>query len=316
MPEPQPHPHAPQILRVARHAVIAGVAIMAAKFGIYAWTQSIAVLSDAMESIINVVAAAFMLYTLWFSNRPADRDHPYGHGKVEFMSIGAEGWMILIAGVVVGWKAIGRLIDQTELDPFRLTVGTWMIGGMGVATGALAGYVWWSGRRLNSPVLTADGKHLMTDCASTVGVLLGLVLVRYTGKDWLDPIVALVMAAIILFTSWKLLWQSISGLMDTRDPQDDSAIRDILDEEVTAGAIKAYHKVRLRHNGTFHWVDMHLQVDPKMTVRESHDIASRIEARIEAKLGQADATAHIEPFEGKDIAPADDPTDPSAPKAS
>ena len=295
MPAPQTHPHLLQIKRVATIALIAGLAIMSGKFALFMMTNSAAVLSDAMESIVNIIAAGFMLYTLWIANRPSDRDHPYGHGKVEFMAIGLEGWLILLAGLVIAVEAIRRFIDPPPLT--RLELGAWLLGGMAVFTGALATYVWLAGRKYRSLVLAADGKHLLTDCLSTIGVTLGVVLVQLTKIWWLDPLVALVMACVILSTSWKLMWQSIDGLMDRRDPADEATVRAILDEQVREGTIKGYHKVRTRHSGSFHWVEMHLQVDPEVTVREGHEVASRIEGKVEAVLRQANATAHVEPFE-------------------
>jgi cation diffusion facilitator family transporter len=296
MPDPQPHPEAGEVKKVARNALVAGVVIMALKFGVFGLTHSVTVLSDAVESIINLAAAAMMMYSLWLSNRPADADHPYGHGKVEFMAVGLEGWMILTAGVVIVYQAVRRFFYPPDSLP-HLLVGTWVLGGIAVLAAALAAYVWLNGRHFNNATLLADGKHLMTDVASTLGGILGLTLIQYTGKMWLDPLVALLTASVILFTSWHLLWMSIHGLMDRVDPADEAAIRAILDDEITTGAIKGYHKVRHRHNGAFHWVDMHLQVDGNLSVKEGHELASRIEYRVEQALTPGNATAHLEPFE-------------------
>lgn len=296
MPEPSAELQSPVARRVARHALLAGIAIMATKFCIFALTASIAILSDAMESIINIVAAAFLMYSLYLSGRPADREHPYGHGKIEFLTVGFEGSMILVAGAIIAYEAITRLIWQSPYLT-RLTLGVWLQGAMSVVTLALAIYVYRAGRRYQSAPLVADGKHLATDFLSTLGVFGGLLLVNWTGKQWLDPVVALVMAASILTMSWKLLWQSIQGLMDRIDPADDTLIRRVLDEEVAAGSIRSYHKVRHRHSGPFHWVEMHLQVEPTWTIRQGHEVASRIEGRIEQAIGNGNATAHIEPYD-------------------
>ncbi len=280
---------------MAMLALGAGVAITALKFAIFGLTDSAAVLSDALESIINLLAAGVMIYCLWLSNRPADRDHPYGHGKIEFLAVGFEGWLILAAGVAIASEAVRRWLAGVE--PRRLDLGMGLSLVVAGLSAALAAYVWRAGRKYDNSVLLADGKHLLTDVASTVGVVIGLGLVKWTGWAWLDPLVALLMAGLILKTSWKLLWQSVDGLMDRAVPADDAVIRQVLDEEVRAGAIRGYHKVRHRHTGSFHWVDMHLQFDAGMSVRESHAVASRIENRIEQRLGPADATAHIEPYE-------------------
>jgi cation diffusion facilitator family transporter len=303
MPEPDADPNQLYVERVALHAILAGLLITAMKFGIFWMTNSVAILSDALESIINIVAAGIMMYTVWLSNRPADKDHPYGHGKAEFLAVGMEGWLILFAGLLIAIEAVRRLFTGTQVT--HLDTGLWMLLGVGLLSAALAGYVWWSGRRYRSDPLIADGKHLMTDVASTAGVLLGLLLVKWTGWHWLDPLVAILVAGLCLAVSWRLLWKSIHGLMDTSDPADDKAIRAILDDEKSAGHVLGYHKVRHRHNGPFHWVDLHLHVDGQMNVVDSHALASRIEGRIEAALGRANATAHVEPY-----TPAKDPDSP------
>ena len=295
MPDPQGSPDSDKVLRVAFYALIAGIVIMAMKFGVYLLTNSAAVFADALESTINVAAAAFAIFSVWLANRPADKNHPYGHGKIEFLAVGLEGWMILVAGVLIVYEAGKRLLPGAHDVPKQLYWGSWLLGAIGVLCAVLAAYVYFSGRRYNSPTLKADGKHLLTDVLSTIGGMLGLLLVNYTGLTWLDPIIALLFAGIVLYTSWRLLWQSIHGLMDQMDPTDDTAIRVLLDNEVHTGTISGYHKVRHRHSGAFHWVDLHLQVPGDMTVRESHNIATDIERKIESLLGEADATAHVEP---------------------
>jgi cation diffusion facilitator family transporter len=295
MPEPQADPNLTQIRTTAFHALVAGAVITLLKFSIFWATNSVAVLSDALESIINVAAAAMLMYSIWLSNRPADHDHPYGHGKIEFLAVGLEGWLILLSGLLIAVEAIRRLLVGQA--PRNLEWGIWLLAGVGVLSAILAAYVYTRGRKFNNATLIADGKHLLTDVASTFGVLLGLILVHWSGKYWVDALVAMLMASLILFVSWRLLWQSIRGLMDQSDPQDDARIREILDDEQARGAIRGYHKVRHRHNGSFHWVDMHLQVEGHLSVAEGHALASRIEHRIEQTLGQANATAHLEPAE-------------------
>jgi len=304
MPEPQPDPNFAQTWRVALHALVIGALLTALKLAIYWLTDSVAVLSDALESIINVAAAGVMLYSIWMANQPADREHPYGHGKLQFLAVGLEGWLILLAGILIAVEAIGRLIAGTE--PQRLGWGLVSLGIVGLLDAALAGYVAYMGRRYQNEVLAADGRHLWTDVASTAGVLVGLGLVRYTGYAWLDPVVALVMAALIGAASWRLLWHSTQELMDRRDPEDERIIRQILDQEVASGAIVGYHKLRHRHAGAFHWVDIHLQVPGQTTVTAGHALASRIEHRVERALGQANATAHLEPAEEQTGETSDD----------
>lgn len=329
MPEPDADPNETLIQRVVLHAILVGVVVTVTKFAVFWWTNSVAIFSDALESIINIVAAVVLCYSLWLSNRPADKDHPYGHGKAEFLAVGMEGWLILFAGLLIAIEAVRRLFTGAEVT--NLGSGLWMLLGIGLVSAALACYVWWSGRKYHCEPLIADGKHLMTDVASTLAVLLGLMLVRWTGWLWLDPVVAILVAGLCLFVSWRLLCKSIRGLMDASDPQDDRTIRAILDDEKRTGVIHGYHKVRHRHNGAFHWIDMHLHVDGSMNVADSHALASRIERRVEAELGRANATAHVEPYDpdkapdhavaqrastrpqGSDPSPRSDPTSGNTP---
>lgn len=303
MPEPEADPHFDVVQRTAKYALLAGIAIALLKFGIFWLTQSVAVLGDGLESLINIAAGGVMLYSIWYSNRPADREHPYGHGKIEFLAVGLEGWLILVAGIVIVVEAVRRLLfSAVELT--HLSTGLWLLGLILLLDGALAGYVWHAGRKYANAVLQADGKHLLTDVASTAAVLLGLILVHVTGYHWLDPVVAVLVAGAILGVSWRLLWQSFHGLMDRSDPHDQHAIQQILDDEVSRGHIRGYHKVRHRRTGPFRWVDMHLHVDGRMTIAEGHELASRIEGRIERHFGRANATAHLEPYDPQRHPPA------------
>ena len=168
---------------------------------------------------------------------------------------------------------------------------------VGVPGGAALGlFVYVAGRRYDNQVLLADAQHLLTDVLTTAGVWVGLLATHLSGRAWLDPLVAIAVAGVISVSSVRLLRSAIDGLMDRSDPEDDRLVKRILDEEVSAGKILGYHKVRHRHTGAFHWVDMHLQVTADLTVAEGHDLASRIERRIEKSLELANATAHIEPW--------------------
>ena len=295
-PAPAPHPPAPtsnSAQRVAWVALGAGLLIMALKMSVYVLTDSAAVLSDALESTVNLAAAGVAIWTTWYAAKPADDAHPYGHGRVEFFAVGLEGALVLIAGLTIIYEAAHRLMEGR--GPGKLELGIVLLAGVSVLAGWLAGYVWWRGVKLDSPTLIADGKHLATDVLTTFGVLIGLILVKITGILWLDAAIAMVLALVILFTGGRLVMHSWAGFMDRIDPADDAAIRAILDAQVSAGRISGYHKVRHRHQGSFHWVDLHIQVPGDMSVARSHQIASEIEHAIESRLGRADATSHIEP---------------------
>jgi len=285
-------PNFRKIHRVAQVALVMGLVVMSLKLGVFFLTKSVAVLSDALESIINIIAAAVMLYSVWLSSRPADKDHPYGHGKVEFITLGFEGLMILLAGATIAYEAIQRLISP---EPIDAGLGFWLLLGVNVLNALLATYIYTQGHKYQSAVLIADAKHLYTDVASTIGVSLGLALVWLFKIDRLDPLMALILAGLILFTAWGLLKQGADGLMDRNDAADQNAIADILDAEVAAGTIASYHKIKHRHAGPFMWIDFHIQVDRGLDITQAHDLGTRIERRLEAHFGHAKATAHVEP---------------------
>lgn len=280
---------------MARIALAAAVLLVFAKAAVFLLTRSAAALSDALESLVNIVAASVALYSLWLSSRPADSNHPYGHGKAEYMAVALEGALVLIAGVAIVVESIRRLLSPPTLG--SLGIGTIANIGICLAAGGLALYVWRAGRRMKSEVLLADSKHLASDVVTTAGVIVGFLLVRATGLVWIDSALAMLLAAVIVWTGWRLVGRSIDGLMDRADPADFALVDSILFEEQEQGAIAGRHKVRVRRQGDFRWVEMHLQVRPEMTVRESHALASRIEHRIEQAFGRANATAHVEPAE-------------------
>ncbi len=314
MAESTASPHFREIHRVAQVALVMGIVVMLLKLGVFFLTHSVAVLSDALESIINILAAGVMLYSVWLSSRPADSDHPYGHGKVEFMTLGFEGLMILLAGGTIAYEAIQRLFSP---EPIEAGLGVWLLLAVNAINAALATFIYRRGRRYGSAVLIADAKHLFTDVASTVGVTIGLGLVWLFRIDHLDPLMALMLAGLILFTAWGLLKQAADGLMDRNDVPDQSAIAQILDEEVADGAIKSYHKIKHRHAGPFMWIEFHIQVDRNLNITQAHDLGSRIEHRLEARFGHAKATAHVEPAldsEPPVSFPAAAPASPSAPR--
>ncbi len=293
MPDPAADPYRRPVRRAALIALVGGVLLSVMKFAVFAWTGSVGVLSDALESLINIVAAAAALAAVTWADRPADDEHPYGHGNAQFLAVATEGWLVLTAGLFIAVEAIRRLILGHEVQ--HLDAGLWCVAGIAVLNGLLAGYVLRAGRQYQNPVLQADGRHLLTDVLSTVGVLLGLLLVQLTGQSWIDAGVGVLVAIVCFAVALRLMRQSARALMDRQDPEDDAAIVQVLDDAVHRGLIRSYHKVRHRHSGTFHWVDLHLQVDDELTVRQSHSLASQIERQIEDRLGHANATAHVEP---------------------
>jgi cation diffusion facilitator family transporter len=279
--------------RLARTALLGSVAIMAAKLGAFHVTGSAAVLGDALESLVNIAAGALVVFSVWYATRPADREHPYGHGKIEFVTAGVEGVLIIVAGLAVVAESARRLfVGATVQSP---GLGAALLVAIGIVLAALGWHIARRGQALDSVALAADGRHLLTDAVTTLAVAAALAVVKLTGWAWIDAAAACILCAWITWTGIVIIRRSLHGLLDRIDPEDDAIIRAILDEQVAAGRIASYEKVRHRHHGADHWVDMHLRFDPAMTVRRAHEIASAVEHRIEQELGRANATAHIEP---------------------
>lgn len=302
---PVPHRRIdPAIARVERRAallaLVVGAGLMGVKFVAYALTGSAAVFSDALESIVNVLAGIFALYAIVLAHRPADDEHPYGHGKVEFLAAGFEGGMILLAAMVIVWRAAeailhGPQVQNVDLGLILMVVAMVVNGGVGVM---LVG----TGRRHGSIALEADGRHLLSDAVTSIAVLAALAVVKLTGWAWADPLAALLVAGYLAWVAVGLLRRSAAGLMDEQDSADNALIRGILDRHVGRGApgtsaqgICSYHKLRHRHAGRYHWVDFHMVVPAHWDVRRGHEAASAIEGEIEQALGVGDATAHVEP---------------------
>jgi cation diffusion facilitator family transporter len=246
---------------------------------------------------VNVLASGFALYAIVLAHRPADVEHPYGHGKVEFMSAGFEGGMILLAAVLIAAQAVQKLITGAPIE--RVDHGLLLIA-FAMLVNALVGvYLIRSGRKHGSIALEADGKHLFSDAISSVVVFAALGLYQLTHWRWLDPIGAMLVAVYISWLAIGLLRRSAAGLMDEQDIADDTLIRGILDSHLGPRGkeplICSYHKLRHRHTGRYHWVDFHIMVPATMVVQQGHTIASAIEYEIELALGEGNATAHIEP---------------------
>jgi cation diffusion facilitator family transporter len=291
-----PHTPAPEAT-AAMLAVLVGTLLMAIKFLGYFITGSAAVFSDALESIVNVLASAFALYALVYAHRPADAKHPYGHGKIEFLSAGFEGGMILVAALVTAVRAVESLIRKPPLE--KLLWGVALMALAMLVNGALGLYLIRAGRRHNAITLEADGRHLMSDAITSAAALVALAAVHFTRIPQLDPIAALLIAAYLAHMAWGLVRRGAAGLLDEQDVEDERLLRKILDNHIGPAAkeprICSYHKLRHRHSGRYHWVDFHIMVPRQLNVEQGHAIASSIEYEIERALGEGNATAHVEP---------------------
>ncbi|EYB66694.1 cation diffusion facilitator family transporter [Deinococcus phoenicis] len=273
--------------------VVAAV-VLALKFVAYLLTGSVALYSDALESIINVAAALAALIALRVAARPADANHPYGHSKAEYFSAVAEGVLIVLAAVSIAREALPALqhprVVEAPLPGLLVNLGATGLNAL------WAGVLLRAGRAARSVALLADGKHVLTDVVTSIGVLAGVLLASLTGLHWLDPALALLVAANILWSGWALMRESVGGLMDAGvDTATENRIRQAMSEHAE-GALEM-HDLRTRHAGRMTFVEFHLVVPGEMSVQEAHAICDRLEDAIQTELPGASVTIHVEPQE-------------------
>jgi cation diffusion facilitator family transporter len=276
-------------------ALVVGSLLMAVKFVAYFITGSAAVLSDALESIINVVASGFVLYSIYLSHQPPDKSHPYGHGKIEYFAVGFEGALIILAAGAILYKAIPSFFLAKVLS--RLDFGILLVLGTSVVNLLLGLFLVRTGRRTMSAPVEADGKHLLTDVFTSVGVVIGLVLVKVTGWGWWDPVTAITVAVNIVITGWHLVKKSFGRLMDEADPELLGRIVEILNEHRHPDWIDI-HQLRTRYYGDKVHVDFHLVVPRSLGLLEAHFEAKEIEEKILKSLREvAEVIVHVDPCE-------------------
>ncbi len=277
----------------ARLSLVGAVLILVLKFGAYLVTGSVGLLSDAAESVVNLVAAVVLTIAIGVSATPPDYRHPYGHSKAEYLSSILEAALIIVAAVVIGASAIDRLISPQPLDNVALGVG--MAATAALINGALAAHLFRAARAGDSAALEANARHVLTDVVTSVGVIVGVGLVWLTGWDPLDPIVALLVAANIVLTGIRVMRVSLSKLLDERLPEEEEArIIAVLE---TSQNVLGYHRLRTRRAGTARFAEVDLFVSPGMTVASAHEVARSVEHEVRDKLGGLEMTVHIEPFE-------------------
>jgi len=283
-------------LRWALLSILAAVTTIGLKLLAYQLTGSVAMLSDALESLVNLAAALVLLFALWFGSIPPDDTHSYGHEKVEFFASGFEGALILFAAGGILATAIPRLVAPAAIEQV----------GPGVALSLAATGVNFVTARLllhqaklsRSLALETDGRHLLSDVYTTVGVVLGVVLASITGIQVLDPLIALLVGLLILRTGADLLRRSVHGLMDRSLGEDElKVIHAAIGAELRDGM--TFHQLRTRRVGPRRLADVHLLVPGELSVREGHDLATSVEAAVAAALADSEVTVHVEPVEGQ-----------------
>lgn len=276
-------------------SLIVSFLMLGGKLFAYFVTGSTAILSDALESVIHLVATTFAAFSLWYSTQPPDEKHPYGHGKIAYFSSGFEGGLIMIAALAIFYTAAVDLIKGPELT--SLNVGLWITGGLAIVNLVLGIALVQTGKKHNSLVLTANGHHVLTDMWTSFGVIAGLFLVWLTDLKWLDPVIAMVLGINILWTSRSLIKNAVSGLMEAADPAETAQIVQLLENAVSESVILGYHQLRHRRINDQVFIEYHMTFPSDDTILSAHDKSHRVEDDIH-RLFSADkviVTAHLEP---------------------
>ncbi len=284
----------PSLKRYALISIFAALATIGLKGGAYVLTGSVGLLSDALESLVNLLAAIVALWALWVAARPADEEHAYGHTKAEYFSSGFEGALVVIAAASILATAIPRLLDPRPVEDV----------GVGLAISALASAInlgvarvlFGAGRRYHSITLEADAHHLMTDVWTSVGVILGVGAAAATGWDVLDPLIAVAVAVNVVWTGIGLLRRSMLGLLDTALPEPERrSIAAVLDAHTGDGV--QFHALRTRQAGARRFVSLHVLVPGEWTVQRGHDYLERLEEELRSAVPNSTVFTHLEPIE-------------------
>lgn len=290
--------HAHSLTRWAWLSIAAAVVTIGMKTVAYLLTGSVGLLSDALESVVNLVAAVLALIAIAAATKPPDEQHHFGHGKAEYLSAGAEGVMILVAAGLIVYAAVERLVNPRPLED--LGIGLAITLGATVVNGVVGVALLRQGRRHRSMALVADGKHLMTDVYTSVGVIIGIALVAVTGWLPLDSLVALAVGANILWTGFVLVRNAGRGLLDHALPREDTArvlgvLRDFVGR-YPAGDLE-FHGLQTRESGRDRFVSVHVLVPGSWSVTRAHDLVEEVEAAIREELPHAQVHTHLEPRE-------------------
>jgi cation diffusion facilitator family transporter len=279
--------------RVMNFSLAAAVILLGAKVTAAVITGSSAIYSDAAESVVHFLAVCFAAWALRLAHKPADETHHFGHDKVAFLSAGFEGAMISAAALLIFYEAVRQILFGVEIKNLGFGIAvTAAAAGLNLVLGLSLLAV---GKRSGSPLLRANGHHVLTDVWSSAAVLVALGLYKFTGWVWWDPLAAILAALNILRVGYKLIRESLGGLLDESDPAVEKRIHDLLEREVSRRGL-SYHNLRYRHSGRTHWVEFHLVFDDSLPVGEAHAAATLIESSV-AELLKPDGRviSHLEP---------------------
>ncbi|MBL7750751.1 MAG: cation transporter [Chitinophagaceae bacterium] len=277
-------PNAQHNLRIQKWVAGISVLLLVVKLIAYYMTHSVAILTDALESIVNVSAGFIGLYSLYVSAKPRDFDHPYGHGKAEFLSAAVEGTLILTAGALIIYKAVSNLINPQEVE--KLDSGMVLILVTALINFGIGFYCFKQGRKSRSLALEASGKHLMSDSYSTFGLIIGLLLLYFTQMAWIDSAVAALFGIILLFTGYRILRDSIAGIMDEADHQLLRKLVVLLNQKKRASWIDL-HNLRIIKYGSVLHLDCHLTLPWYLNVHEAHQEVEALSHLVQEAFGES-----------------------------
>lgn len=271
-----------QNLRIQRWVVIIGVCLFLVKIAAYFLTRSVAILTDALESTVNVAAGFIGLFSLSVAAKPRDENHPYGHGKAEFLSAAIEGTLIGVAGIIIIYEAIDNFLHPHPLQ--KLDYGILLVALTALLNFVMGSYSVRQGKKNNSLALIASGRHLQSDTYSTIGIILGLLLIYFTGLAWLDGAVAILFSFILIFTGYRILRHSIAGIMDEADKELLLKMVDLLNKHRRENWIDLHNLRVIKYGGQLH-VDCHLTVPWYFNVREAHHEIDELSSLIRQEFG-------------------------------
>ena len=277
--------------KAALTALVGGLFIFALKLVAWALSGSVALLSDALESVVNLLASGMMLFSVIVSERPADESHQYGHEKVENISMLVEGGLIVTAGLFIVHEALGRLSEPTPLTGVGYALGVSLFAT--ALNGVLSWYLSRTAKETDSLALEGDAKHLLSDVVSSFGVAAGLYVASVTGWDVLDPILAMLVSVLVFKMGLELVYKASHGLMDRSAPEEEARIREIM--EGHQSLFVDFHDVKTRRSGGRVYAELHLSMDGSATVQESHDFTDHLEEDLLNELPEVTITIHVEP---------------------
>jgi cation diffusion facilitator family transporter len=275
---------AQQNLTIQKWVAVVSVLLLSVKLIAYYATHSVAILTDALESIVNVAAGFIGLYSLFVAAKPRDSDHPYGHGKAEFLSAAIEGTLIFSAGGIIFYKAIQNLIHPVELH--KIDAGIWLVAATAVVNFIMGYFCLKTGKRNNSLALMASGKHLQSDTWSTVGIIAGLILLYFTGFKWIDGVVAVLFSCFIIYTGYTIVRRSIAGIMDEADVKLLARMVQVLNANRQENWVDL-HNLRVIKYGSVLHVDAHLTVPWYLNVHEAHREIDALAALVRREFGES-----------------------------